>query len=170
MSSQRGAAFSLVEVTLAIGVTGICLLAVFGLLPIAQTSHQNASEQGVMSHLTSEIVSDLKATQRTTSASSQNSPRFGLAVDAAGAGSSMHTLFFREGGAPIGPADTDATGTAPVPRYRATIFLTPPSAGARSATTGRILVTWPAMADPTSGTAPNKYSGSLETFVALDRN
>ncbi|MEN3371319.1 MAG: hypothetical protein V7609_3462 [Verrucomicrobiota bacterium] len=170
MNRPHEAGFSLVEVTLAIGVTAFCLLAVFGLLPIAQTSHQNASEQSVMSHLTSEIISDLKATQRSTPASSQNSPRFGLAVDAPGAGSSTHTLFFREGGATIGPADTDAMGTDPVPRYRATIFLTPPTANARGATTGRIFVTWPAMADPVSGTAPTKYSGGLETFVALDRN
>jgi len=169
MNCRREAGFSLVEVTLAIGVTAFCLLAVFGLLPIAQTSHQNASEQSVMSHLTSEILSDLKATRRTTPASSQNSPRFGLAVDAPGSGSSIHTLFFREGGATIGPADTDAAGADPAPRYRATIFLAPP-VDARSATTGRILVTWPAMADPISGTAPTRYSGSLETFVALDRN
>jgi type II secretory pathway pseudopilin PulG len=169
MNRPQAGAFSLVEVTVAIGIAAFCLLAVFGLLPIAQTSHQAASEQNVLSSLTSEIMSDLKATQRTTPASQQASPRFGVSVGAAGAGNSMHTIFFREGGALAGPPDTDATGLDPVPRYRATIFLTPPATG-RSATTGRILVTWPAMADPNAALPPSRYSGSLETFVALDRN
>lgn len=170
MSRSQEEAFSLVEVTLAIGVAAVCLLAVFGLLPVAQTSHHNASEQSVMSQLTSEIISDLRATQQTSPSSAQTSPRFGLTVDAAGAANSVHTVFFGDGGAVIGPPDTDASGIDPPPRYRATIFLIAPPLNARSATTGRILLTWPAMADPTAAATPAKYSGSLETFIALDRN
>ena len=162
-------AFSLVELTLAIGVAAFCLLAVFGLLPVAQTSHQAASEQTVANGLTSEIVSDLRATQKTTPPTSQVSPRFRLTVDAPGGSGSVQTLYFRDGADVIGVPDTPAAGAVPLPRYRATIFLQPPSAG-RHATTGRVLITWPAMADRVPGVPPAKYSGSLETFVALDRN
>jgi type II secretory pathway pseudopilin PulG len=167
--SDREQAFSLVELTLAIGVAAFCLLAVFGLLPVAQSSHQTASEQTVANGLTSEIISDLRATHKTAPPTPQVSPRFGLAVGAPGAPSSAETLFFRDGADVIGPPDTPAVGADPLPRYRATVVLTPPASG-RRATTGRILVTWPAMADPVPGSAPTKYNGSLETFVALDRN
>ena len=167
--SGREAGFSLVELTLAIGVAAFCLLAVFGLLPVAQSSHQAASEQTVANGLTSEIISDLRATHRTTPPTAQVSPRFGLTIGAAGAASSSETLFFRDGADVIGPPDTPAAGAIPLPRYRATVFLTPPASG-RMATTGRILVTWPAMADPLPARPPTKYNGSLETFIALDRN
>ena len=161
--------FSLVELTLAIGVAAFCLLAVFGLLPVAQSSHQTASEQTVANGLTSEIISDLRATHKTTPPTAQVSPRFGLTIGASSGPSSAETLFFRDGADVIGPPDTPAVGADPLPRYRATVVLTPPASG-RRATTGRILVTWPAMADPVPGSAPTKYNGSLETFVALDRN
>lgn len=162
-------AFSLVELTLAIGVAAFCLLAVFGLLPVAQSSHQNASEQTVANGLTSEVISDLRATQKTNPPTPQTSPRFDLTVGSAGDPSSTETLFFRDGAEVIGRPNTAASAADPLPRYRVTVFLTPPGTG-RRATTGRILVTWPAMADPVPGVLPTKYIGSLETFVALDRN
>jgi type II secretory pathway pseudopilin PulG len=169
MNRSAGKAFSLVEVTLAIGVAGFCLIAIFALFPLAQLSHQASGEQSVMSALTSEIMSDLQATQKTMPPTSQVSPKFQLAVPSAGAATSTQTLFFRDGGEVIGPPGTDATIVNPPPRYRADIVLTAPSTG-RIATTGRICITWPAMADPVPGKTPTKFSGSLETFVALDRN
>lgn len=169
MKTANTGGFSLVELTLAIGVAAICLLAVFGLLPVAQTSHQTASEQTVANGLSSEIASDLRATQKATSPSSQTSPRFALVVPPAGVAASTQTLYFREGAEVIGPPGTAASAVAPAPRYRATVFLSPPLSG-RTALHGRILITWPAMADPLPGTLPARYAGSLEMFVALDRN
>lgn len=168
MRNKERAAFSLVELTLAIGVAAFCLLAVFGLLPVAQTSHQAASEQTVANHLASEVISDLRATLKSTPPTSQTSPQFELTVGDPGASASTETLFFREGAEVIGPPGTSATAVTPAPRYRVTVFLSPGSG--RRATTGRILVTWPAMADPDPGTPPVRYSGSFESFVALDRN
>ena len=168
MKNRLEASFSLVEVTLAIGVAAFCLLAVFGLLPVAQTSHQAASEQTIANHLASEIISDLRATRKTTPPTSQTSPQFGLTVGSPGESALTQTLFFREGAEVIGPPGTDPTAVSPTPRYRITVFLTPGSG--RRATTGRILVTWPAMADPVPATLPARYTGSFETFIALDRN
>lgn len=122
-----------------------------------------------MNALCSEIVSDLSATQKTTPSTTQNSPKFQLVVGTAGTGSTIQTLFFRDGGEVIGPPGTDPTTASPAPRYRANVALTPPATG-RTATTGRILITWPAMADRIPGTTPTNYSGSLESFIGLDRN
>lgn len=170
MSRYRNRAFSLVELTLALGVASVCLLAIFGLLPVAQSSHRTASEQTVGNDLASEIISDLRATQKTNPAIAQTSPRYGLTIGAAGAAASTQTLFFRDGAEVIGAPDTAAASASPAPRYRATVFLSPPPTAGRAATTGRVLVTWPALADPVPGNTPSKYSGSFEVFVGLDRN
>lgn len=169
MKGRDTNAFSLVELTLAIGVAAFCLLALIALILAAQTSHIAASEQTGANDLTSELLSDLIAAQKTTPPSSQTSPSFGLSVGKPGDGSSTETLYFREGGEVIGPPQTNANGVVPAPRYRATIFLMPPGSG-RGATLGRILITWPALADPNPSTLPSRYNGSFETFVALDRN
>lgn len=170
MKTRLAKAFSLVELTLAIGVAAFCLLTLIALLPVAQNSHFTASEQTGANNLTSLIISDLKATQKTIPPTSKDSPGFGLTEGIPGSGTSMQTLYFRKGGDVIGPPGTNADGAIPAPRYRATIFLTAPATSKRSALLGRVLITWPALADPNSGIAPSQYSGSLETFVALDRN
>jgi hypothetical protein len=62
-------AFSLVEVTLALGVAAFCLIAVFGLLPIGLKTDQGAIRQTTANGILSAIVADLRATPltRTTS-------------------------------------------------------------------------------------------------------
>lgn len=168
MTKGRGG-FSLVEMALAIGVASFCLLAIFALFPLAQTTHQASSEQGVMNSLVSEIASDLRAAPKTSPPTTQTSPKFQLVIGTAGTGTTTQTLFFRDGGEVIGPPGTDPTTINPPPRYRVNVVLTPPASG-RMATTGRILVTWPSLADKTVGTTPTNYSGSLEAFVGFDRN
>jgi type II secretory pathway pseudopilin PulG len=171
MIASKKDAFSLVEITLAIGVASFCLLAVLALFPTAQRSIQNSGEQTAAVNIASEIVSDLRATLRTIPASIQTSPRFSLAVPAGGTAATQQTIYFAEGMSPILPPDTPAAGASPTPRYRATVFLAPPAnATSRSSTIGRVLVTWPALADPVPASTPAKYNGALEVLVALDRN
>lgn len=167
MRIAKASGFSLIEVTLAIGVAAFCLVVVFGLLPVAQQSQQTASEQTAAANLISEVVSDLRAAERPNPPTPSISPHFGLTVGAAAALS--ETLYFRDGADVIGPPGTLAASANPRPRYRVTIFFNAPTGG-REALTGRILVTWPALADPQPDTAPSKYSGSLESFIAIDRN
>jgi len=64
MSPQRTsrAAFSLIEVTLALGIAAFCLLTVFGLLPIGLSSTQNAAEQTAVSGIVTAISADLHGT------------------------------------------------------------------------------------------------------------
>src|SRR6266403_1750540 len=113
MITSKKDAFSLVEITLAIGVASFCLLAVLALFPTSQRTMQNSSEQTVAVNIASEIVSDLRATMRTIPASAQTSPRFSLAVPAAGTSATSQTIYFGEGMSPILPPNTPAAGASP---------------------------------------------------------
>ncbi len=65
---RRVAAFSLVEVTLAIGIAAFCLIAVFGLVPIAVQTNRNATSQTAATNIIASVIADMRATQGTTSA------------------------------------------------------------------------------------------------------
>ena len=160
-------AFSLVEVTLALGVAGFCLVAILGLLPIGVNSNQTSIEQTVSAGIISSFAADLRSTPRTAPPSAQKSPRFQLQVPASG--TTTQAVFLKEDGTLAGAIGADANPAAS-PRYRATITLTAPSAlTQKSATVARILITWPALADPTASAAPAKFAGSMESMTALDR-
>src|SRR5438552_15177106 len=62
--SDRAAGFSLVEVTLALGVAGFCLIAVFGLLPIGVQTNQRALSQTAATAILSSVVADMRATPK----------------------------------------------------------------------------------------------------------
>lgn len=161
---HQSRAFSLVEVTLALGVAAFALVAIFGLLPVGLTSNQNSVEQTAAAGVASSLVADLRATP----SASTSSPRFLIPIPATG--TSTATLFLKEDGTISGAVNANAS-PALNPRYRATLyFFAPTTAGLRTATSVRVLLTWPAMADPTAATAPSKFSGSFETMTTLDRN
>ncbi len=65
---REGDAFSLVEVTLALGLTSFCLVAIFGLLPVGLNNNKNSIQQTAASAIISAVVSDLYATPVTTPA------------------------------------------------------------------------------------------------------
>jgi uncharacterized protein (TIGR02598 family) len=149
-------AFSLVEVTIALGIAAFSLIAVFGLLPTGVTSNKATIEQTAAVNLLSAICADLRATPATSAASSQ----FAIAIPAAGetptpVGGPV-VKFFNERGMTV--------ATSASARCLLNIWITPPAAGSKQATTARLLLTWPAQA-----TIANAL-GSVETVVALDRN
>lgn len=142
---QKG--FSLVEVTLALGIAAFCLIPLIGLMPLGINSNNTAIEQTAASNLATRLVADLHATPSANS----SSPNFALPMQG------DTTLYFREDG---------ATATAPAgSRYRARVVTAAGNGGTHAATTARILVTWPAAADPT-GAAASRF----ETVVSLNRN
>ena len=55
MKTRLSAAFSLVEVTLALGVAAFCLIAVFGLLPVGVNSDQTSIQQTAAASLATSI-------------------------------------------------------------------------------------------------------------------
>jgi hypothetical protein len=154
-------AFSLVEVTIALGVASFCLLVVFGLLPIGMTTNRDSVEQSTAAGLSSSIVADLRGTPATGAASS---PRYGVAFPAVGGAPKSTSLFLNADGS------TNAmTGSGAPASFRATITIGAPAAG-RAASTGRVWITWPALADQNPSALPSHYSGSFITVIGIDRN
>ncbi|MEO7931519.1 MAG: hypothetical protein ABIT76_00020 [Chthoniobacterales bacterium] len=156
-------AFTLVEVTLALGVASFALVAIFGLLPVGLTSNQNSYEQTAAASIAVSISADLRTAATTAIAS----PLF--AIDMPTAGTAVKTtIFFKQDGSLSGTKNANADPTQN-PRYRATIVIKTASTTDKS-TAVRILITWPALADKTAATDPVNFSGSLETLTMLDRN
>jgi uncharacterized protein (TIGR02598 family) len=178
-------AFSLVEVTLALGIASFSLLAILALLPASSNSNQRTVQQTADANLARAIAADLRATSKTSPPTNQNSPRYHITVPAPIVGtptsssSLTHTIFLREDGSaaasnPLLAQDADADPTQD-PKYRAAItFTTANSSSAtspqRKATIARILLTWPALADKSGTAPPTNYTGSYEIMTALDRN
>jgi len=152
MTARFRSGFSLVEVTLALGIAAFCLLAVFGLLPIGLKTQQSAIEQTAATRIISAAASDLRNTARTAAASSL----FAITIPGNTASTSSTLYFDTEGRySPAISADS---------RYRLTVTFSPNSTGGRGATFVHLLVSWPAAATTVNA------AGIAETFLALDRN
>jgi uncharacterized protein (TIGR02598 family) len=145
------AGFSLVEVTLALGVAAFCMIAIFGLLPLGVQSNQNAISQTAAASVLSSVVADLRATPK----ANPTSPLYGITFGTA------KLLYLDSEGRAVSPTDPNAG-----PRYRVAISFHASSAGAFAPTFASLKVSWPALADPAT-TAP---MGFVETFAAFDRH
>ncbi|MBA3960367.1 MAG: hypothetical protein H0X40_00495 [Chthoniobacterales bacterium] len=162
--------FSLIEVTLAIGIVGFGLIAIMGLLPVGLTSNRNAAEQAAATGILTSIASDLRATPVTTPpGGTATSLQYQIAIPASpvSATPAPITMYFAADGS---FSKTSATGM----RYRARIGFLPnlpspsptPGTLVREATYALIKVSWPAPVDP----ATTQPSGLVTSFVAVDRN
>ena len=143
---SMAAAFSLVELVLALGVAGFCFFAVFGLMPVGMQTNRNATSQTAATNIIAGIVADLRATP----ASATTSPQFAITFG------TDKTLYFDTSG----QASTSLTTGS---RYRLSITWNSAPTGLHYAA---LKVTWPAARDP----AVTTPSGSVETFAAFDRS
>jgi uncharacterized protein (TIGR02598 family) len=143
-SAVSRAAFSLVEVTLALGIAAFCLIAVFGLMPVGVQTNRNATSQTAATNIIASIVADLRATPTTASTSTQYAIAFGTAK----------TLYFDGAG-------QAATSLGADSRYQVSVTFPSSPTGLAYAD---LKVTWPAAATPANA------SGSVEMFAAFDRN
>jgi uncharacterized protein (TIGR02598 family) len=146
VSNSGRAAFSLVELVIALGVAAFCLIAVFGLMPVGMQTNRNATSQSAATNIIAGIVADL----RTTPAAATTSPQFAITFGA------DKTLYFDASG-------QASTSLSPDSRYRLSITWNSAPSGLQYAV---LKVTWPAPIDPATTTP----SGSVETFAAFDRN
>jgi uncharacterized protein (TIGR02598 family) len=151
----RVSAFSLVEVTLALGIAGFALMAIFGLLPVGLNSNRTSIEQTRAMDIATSIAADLRATATNETVS----PKLGISIPAAGSSSSS-IVYLEEAGGPF-PAPTAVSNKS---RYRADITMTAPAGTLRTATFGTATLSWPAQALPVNA------AGSASAFIALDRN
>jgi uncharacterized protein (TIGR02598 family) len=145
MKRASHCAFSLVEVTLALGIAAFCLIAVFGLMPVGVQANRNATSQTAATNIIAAVVADLRATRTTIQTSSQ----FGITF-----GTNPPPLYFDSAG-------QFATTSGSTSRYQLNVTWNSAPSGLRYAD---LKVTWPAAATPANAT------GSVETFAAFDRN
>jgi uncharacterized protein (TIGR02598 family) len=159
LATWRRKGFSLIEVTLALGVAAVSLLAIFALLPVGVKTNQVAIEQTASTSVLSAIVADLRATPPTSPrGEATSSSRFGIAIPANPVGAQITTtLYFTTEGQFF-------TTLTPTSRYCVSITFLPNGTRARTATFAHLTAAWPAAA-----ALPNA-EGTAEWFVALDRN
>jgi uncharacterized protein (TIGR02598 family) len=155
---RRVEAFSLVELTLALGIGAFCLIAGFGLMPIAVQTNRNATSQTRATNIMAAVVTDLRATPKTNTTSAQFGITFG--TDRC-VGCSQPPLYFDSTG--------QLTSLGTNSRYQLNVtFPTNPDPAAFKATYAFVKVTWPPTVVQTGPTPVP--SGSVEMFAAFDRN
>ena len=161
LSRSVTSAFSLVEVTLAMGVASFCLVAVLGLLPTALKTQQASAQQTIANGVITEILADLRADVRLPpgQASKEGTSGFGLHGHWAQV-ATPDTLYFTNEGKMTGTINGSPPADA-VLRAKIT-YLFPPNSSTSVAT---IVVSWPAPADPATAVP----AGSVQAFIAVNR-
>ena len=159
LSAKSG--FSLIEVTLALGVAAFCLVTILGLLPVGLKTQQEGSQQTRANAIISQIVADLRADIRLPPGQASKEQDSGLGLHGHWAALQQpDTLYFTN--------DTTQTGSVnqnPAPPnavFRATVtYLFPPT---QTTSIAKIIVTWPAAQSDLS-----KVAGTAEMFAAVNR-
>jgi uncharacterized protein (TIGR02598 family) len=160
-SANKVSAFSLVEVTLALGVAAFCLIAVLGLLPASIKTQQASIQQTTANSIISQIFSDLRADLRLPPGLASHETDGGFQPPLHGhwlQRLTPDTLYFTQEGKPVNSGQDIAV-------FRATITYNPlPPTGSTSLAS--ITVSWPAQVNPATGGVP---AGSVTTLVAVNR-
>jgi len=160
----RAGAFSLVEVTLALGVAAIALLAIFGLLPVGINNNQASIQQTAATNIATGIIADLKQVPSAAAIAANGalttiSPQYHIDITNCPPPPANPTTIYLDQSGGLVTSKTD-----PKARYWATIVLiqpsSQPSSPTRTATFGNIKIGWPAAGS----------LGYVSVFVALDRN
>ena len=159
-SLPKAAAFSLIEVTLALGIAAFSLLTLFALLPVALKTQQASIQQTTANTIASQIIADLSAALRLPPG--QQSKQFNLRGHWAQA-QTPDVLYFVKDGTFV-PGSTNQTNAPATAVFRAIVtYLQPPT---ETTSLADITVSWPAQVDPLAGGVPN---GKVETFAAINR-
>ena len=157
---RSAAAFSLVELTLALGIAAFCLIALFGLVPIGIQTNRNATSQTSATNIMAAVVADLRATPKTNNTSSQFCIPLGTST----------TLYFDSAGrcSKDSAGSTSPCGVSWVPplqtRYQLNVTWSTTGGCSFALPCADLKVTWPAAAVPANA------SGSAEMLAAFDRN
>jgi uncharacterized protein (TIGR02598 family) len=138
--------FSLVEVTIALGVASFCLIAVFGLLPVGLQTNRNALGRTAATSILSSVTADLRATPPASSTTPQYGIMFGTET----------TVYIDGEGRFTSAIDVRS-------RYRLTVTFPPSPTGSFQSTFANLKITWPAALGAVN---PN---GSIEIFAAFNR-
>jgi hypothetical protein len=153
-------AFSLVEVTLALGVAAFCFITLLGMVTVGLKTQQASAQQTTANEIISQVAADLRAQTRLPPG--QVSKQFGLKGYWAIANEPQYLYFTNEGentgSAYSAPPSTPPPGAV----FMASItYRLPPS---DTTSLADVVVSWPA-----SQTDLTKVAGSVETFIAINR-
>jgi type II secretory pathway pseudopilin PulG len=171
-SSSRCAGFSLVEVTLALGVAAICLVTMLGLLPTGVRTQQNGIQQTTANQILSQVSSFLRADVRLPPGLYQqvcpNPPDPDdpcnwdqLHGHWANVASPPDTLYFTQTGKQTGNVNGSLPANA-VFRAKITYNPVPPTG---STSVANVVVSWPAPVDPDNGVP----AGSVTALLSVNR-
>jgi uncharacterized protein (TIGR02598 family) len=140
----------LIEVTLALGVAAVCLLAVSGLLTVGVQTNKRSTSQNVATNIIAAAVSDLRATAKVPlgQVPGATPSLFQFALDG-----STPPLYFDTNGS----RTNDASAS-----YRLTVRTS--NSGETTPVYAWLRVTWPGSVDPDNG-APD---GLVESFAVVD--
>jgi uncharacterized protein (TIGR02598 family) len=144
MKKRFTSGFSLVELTMALGIAAFCLIAVMGLMPVGVQTNRNATSQTAATNIMAAVVADLRATPTFNTSSTE----FGITF-----GTNPPPLYFDGAG-----QFTTLLGANSRYQLNVTWY------GTNGLRYADLKVTWPAAATPANAT------GSTEMFVAFDRN
>jgi len=151
LSNRTKPAFSLVELTLALGVAAFCLLAVFGLMPVGVQTNRNATSQTAAASVMAAVIADLRATPKVNTTSA----KFGITF-----GTNPPALYFDGSG-------QFATSLGTNSRYQLNLTWNVANLTGACSTAvpcADLKATWPAAATPANA------GGSAEMFAAFNRN
>jgi type II secretory pathway pseudopilin PulG len=160
-SLRQPAAFSLVEITLALGVAAFALLAILGLLTVGLKTQKASVQQTTANSIISQIVGKLRADARVPPGQeNREDSNWYLHPHHSGAWDpTPDILFFTNDG------KSEGSGITANSVYRATIqYVFPPT---DTTTLADITVSWPPQVDPTSPSTA--LAGKVTTFVAINR-
>lgn len=160
--AHAASGFSLVEVTLALGVAAFALIAILGMLPVALKTQQASVQQTTANEIMNTILGDLRADVRLPPG--QASKAQGAWQNLSGhwaARATPDTLYFTNDAAQTGSVNQSPPPADAVFRAKIT-YLLPPT---QTTSLADIRVTWPAQVDPATGVP----AGSVETFIAVNR-
>jgi Tfp pilus assembly protein PilV len=162
VQTRSASGFSLVEITLAIGVAAFCLLTVLGLLAVGLQTQQASIQQTTANQILSQVAASLRAAVRYPP---------GLAQQLQDPDKTLHghwlqagtpdTLYYTNEGIQTGGISPGAPPADAVFRLTLTYLLPPTD----TTSMANIEVTWPAQVDPTTGTP----AGKVQTFIAVNR-
>jgi Tfp pilus assembly protein PilV len=155
------AAFSLVEIVIALGVAAFGFVAILGMLAVGLKTHQASINQTKANGIMSQVVDFLRADVRLPPGQAKKAEGDWTQLNGHW-GAPVHvpdTLFFTNDGKQNGYG----SGSAPADAvFRATItYLFPPTA---TTSTAKITVSWPAAQSDLT-----KVAGSIEMFAAVNR-
>lgn len=157
MKRQKTSGFSLVEVTLALGVAAFCLITVVGLMPVGVQTNRNAISQTAATSIISSVLADIRTTARGT-ASATPSALYVINIPARDASNTTPQIRYFDSTGQFAALGANS-------RYQLNVtFPANPDSGTSKTTYGYLKVTWPAAATPANA------SGSVQMFAAFDRN